>query len=75
MAAHEALLEKTPSTGAKIDIVLAIIRIQMFFDDKYSVQKNIERAHKYGSTLPLYEASRMLTDAKACRERWRLGPP
>lgn len=47
MTAYEELLEKTASTGAKIDIVLSIIRLQMFFDDKHGVQKNIERAQKY----------------------------
>ena len=40
--AYEELLEKTASTGAKIDIVLSMIRLQMFFDDKHGVQKNIE---------------------------------
>jgi 26S proteasome regulatory subunit N7 len=40
-------LTKTASTGAKIDIVLAMIRMQMFFDDKHGVAKNIERAQRY----------------------------
>ncbi|KAI5818172.1 26S proteasome subunit RPN7-domain-containing protein [Pyronema omphalodes] len=44
LAAYEELLTKTASTGAKIDIVLAMIRIQMFFDDKHGVAKDIERA-------------------------------
>ncbi|KAF8533578.1 26S proteasome subunit RPN7-domain-containing protein [Trichophaea hybrida] len=46
LAAYEELLTKTASTGAKIDIVLAMIRIQMFFDDKHGVAKNIERAQR-----------------------------
>ncbi|KAF8434472.1 26S proteasome subunit RPN7-domain-containing protein [Terfezia claveryi] len=44
LASFEALYKKTPTLGAKIDIVLAIIRIYMFFDDKVGVTKNIERA-------------------------------
>ena len=47
MAAYEELFTKTPSTGAKIDIVLAMIRIQMFFDDKHGVKQNIDRAQRY----------------------------
>ncbi|KAF8252321.1 PCI-domain-containing protein [Wilcoxina mikolae CBS 423.85] len=46
LAAYEELLTKTASTGAKIDIVLAMIRMQMFFDDKHGVAKNIERAQR-----------------------------
>ncbi|KAI5800049.1 26S proteasome subunit RPN7-domain-containing protein [Geopyxis carbonaria] len=46
LAEYEELFLKTASTGAKIDIVLAMIRLQMFFDDKYGVERNIERAHR-----------------------------
>jgi len=46
LAAYEELFTKTPSTGAKIDIVLAMIRIQMFFDDKHGVKQNIDRAQR-----------------------------
>jgi len=33
--------------GAKIDIVLAIIRMEMFYDDKAGVKKSVERARRY----------------------------
>lgn len=42
--AFETLLEKTGILSTKIDIVLAIIRIALFFDDKLLVKKSIERA-------------------------------
>lgn len=44
MGAYEALLEKTGVLGTKIDLVLAITRIGMFFGDKLLVKKNVERA-------------------------------
>ena len=40
----EKLFEKTSILGTKIDIVLAIIRIGLFFDDKLMVKKNVDRA-------------------------------
>ncbi|KAK4549558.1 hypothetical protein LTR36_006555 [Oleoguttula mirabilis] len=40
----EKLLEKTGILGSKIDIMLAIIRIGLFFDDKLLVKKSVERA-------------------------------
>lgn len=42
----EKLLEKTGILGTKIDIVLAIIRIGMFFDDKVLVKKNVDRCQQ-----------------------------
>ncbi|KAF2716676.1 PCI-domain-containing protein [Polychaeton citri CBS 116435] len=42
--AFEQLLEKTSILGTKIDIVLAIIRIGLFFDDKNLVKKSVDRA-------------------------------
>ncbi|KAM3419430.1 hypothetical protein BST61_g5356 [Cercospora zeina] len=42
----EKLLEKTSILGTKIDIVLAIIRIGLFFDDKLLVKKNVDRAQQ-----------------------------
>ncbi|BCR92653.1 proteasome regulatory particle lid subunit RPN7 [Aspergillus chevalieri] len=42
---HEELLEKITLLGTKIDLVLAMIRIGIFFGDKVSVKKNIERAN------------------------------
>ncbi|KAF1809738.1 PCI-domain-containing protein [Eremomyces bilateralis CBS 781.70] len=44
VAAFEEVFEKTSILGTKIDIVLAIIRIGLFFGDKLLVKKNIERA-------------------------------
>jgi len=44
LSAFESLMEKTGILGTKIDIVLAIIRIAFFFDDKLLVKKNVERA-------------------------------
>lgn len=44
LAAFEALMEKTGILGVKIDIVLAIIRIGLFFDDKLLVKKSVDRA-------------------------------
>jgi len=43
---YEKLFEKTGILGSKIDIVLAIIRLGLFFDDKMLVKKNIERAQQ-----------------------------
>ena len=43
LAAYEALLEKTGILASKIDIVLALIRIGLFFDDKLLVKKSVER--------------------------------
>lgn len=40
----EKLIEKTGILGTKIDIVLAIIRIGLFFDDKLLVKKSVDRA-------------------------------
>lgn len=42
----EKLLEKTGILGTKIDIVLSIIRIGLFFDDKLLVKKNVDRAQQ-----------------------------
>ncbi len=44
MAAYEAVLEKTGILGTKIDLVLAIIRIGLFFGDRPFVKKQIDRA-------------------------------
>ncbi|KAL4753870.1 hypothetical protein BDW72DRAFT_3649 [Aspergillus terricola var. indicus] len=43
---HETLLEKTTFLGSKIDLVLAMIRIGLFFGDTLYVKKNIERAEE-----------------------------
>ena len=43
--AYEEVFEKTGILGTKIDIVLAIIRIGLFFGDKLFVKKNIDRAN------------------------------
>lgn len=44
LESFEALYEKTSILGTKIDIVLAIIRLCLFFDDKVLAKKSIDRA-------------------------------
>ncbi|KAF2860520.1 hypothetical protein K470DRAFT_257761 [Piedraia hortae CBS 480.64] len=44
--AFEKLLESTSILATKIDIVLAIIRIGLFFDDKLLVKANVQRAQQ-----------------------------
>ncbi|KAG0158190.1 hypothetical protein PDIDSM_5703 [Penicillium digitatum] len=41
---HEALLKKTGFLGTKIDLVMAMLRIGLFFGDLLFVNKTIERA-------------------------------
>lgn len=43
--AYEKVFEKTGPLGTKIDLVLAIIRIGLFFNDKLFVKKQVERAN------------------------------
>lgn len=42
--AYNAIFDKTGILGTKIDIVLAIIRIGLFFGDKILTKKSVERA-------------------------------
>ncbi|KAM0077854.1 proteasome regulatory particle subunit [Fusarium odoratissimum] len=44
IAAYESLSEKTGILGTKIDLVLAIIRMGLFYGDKPLVKKHVERA-------------------------------
>ncbi|KAL1960330.1 hypothetical protein VTO42DRAFT_8290 [Malbranchea cinnamomea] len=44
VAAYESLLENTGVLGTKIDIILAISRIGLFFGDRLFVKKSLERA-------------------------------
>lgn len=44
ISSYEAVFEKIGVLGTKIDLVLAIIRIGIFFGDKTGVKKNIDRA-------------------------------
>ncbi|PYI11314.1 proteasome regulatory particle subunit [Aspergillus sclerotiicarbonarius CBS 121057] len=44
---HEALLEKTTFLGTKIDLMLAMVRIGLFFGDTQFVKKSIERANTF----------------------------
>jgi 26S proteasome regulatory subunit N7 len=44
IASYEAIFEKTGILGTKIDLVLAIIRIALFFGDKVLAKKSIDRA-------------------------------
>ncbi|KAI9652241.1 MAG: hypothetical protein M1829_001807 [Trizodia sp. TS-e1964] len=44
IASYESIFEKTGVLGSKIDLVLAIIRIGIFYSDKLLVKKHIDRA-------------------------------
>src|SRR5690606_5056081 len=44
ISAYEDVFEKTGVLGSKIDIVLAIIRMALFYGDKPLAQKHVERA-------------------------------
>ncbi|KAL1903365.1 proteasome regulatory particle subunit [Sporothrix stenoceras] len=44
LAAYEAIFENTGILGAKIDVVLAMVRLGLFFGDKFLVKRLIERA-------------------------------
>lgn len=44
LSSYEAVFEKIGVLGTRIDLVLAIIRIGLFFGDKLLVKKNVERA-------------------------------
>lgn len=41
---YEGVFEKTSVLGTKIDIVLAMIRINLFYGDRVAAKKNIDRA-------------------------------
>jgi 26S proteasome regulatory subunit N7 len=45
VSSYEAVFEKTGVLGTKIDIVLAIIRVGLFFGDKVFVKKHVDRAN------------------------------
>ncbi|MCJ1411386.1 hypothetical protein MMC19_005475 [Ptychographa xylographoides] len=44
LSSYEAVFEKTGILGTKIDLVLAIIRVGLFFGDKLLVKKHVDRA-------------------------------
>ncbi|KAK3941670.1 putative 26S proteasome regulatory complex component [Diplogelasinospora grovesii] len=44
IAAYEDVFEKTGVLGTKIDLVLAIVRMGLFYGDKQLVRKHVERA-------------------------------
>ena len=44
LTTYEDVFEKTGVLGIKIDLVLAIIRINLFFGDRVAAKKNIDRA-------------------------------
>ncbi|MCJ1279673.1 hypothetical protein MMC21_007497 [Puttea exsequens] len=44
ISSYEAVFENTGVLGTKIDIVLAILRLQLFFGDRFGVKKNVDRA-------------------------------
>lgn len=45
LSALESVFEKTSILGTKIDLVFAIIRIGLFFNDKHLAKKTIDRAN------------------------------
>ncbi|CAM1502002.1 Fc.00g039860.m01.CDS01 [Cosmosporella sp. VM-42] len=70
IAAYEGVFEKTGILGTKIDLVLAIIRMGLFYGDKPLVKKHIERAKTLVETggdwdrrnrLKAYEGLHLLT--------------
>ena len=38
--------EKTPTLSNKIDLVVTVLRIGMFFEDDKRIRQSIERAHE-----------------------------
>ncbi|KAK4128498.1 PCI-domain-containing protein [Parathielavia appendiculata] len=70
IAAYEDVFEKTGILGIKIDLVLAIIRMGLFYGDKHLVKKHVERAKTLVETggdwdrrnrLKAYEGLSLLT--------------
>ncbi|KAF7547879.1 hypothetical protein G7046_g8873 [Stylonectria norvegica] len=70
ISAYESAFEKTGILGAKIDLVLAIIRMGLFYGDKPLVKKHVERAKTLVDTggdwdrrnrLKAYEGLHLLT--------------
>ncbi|KAM0377900.1 hypothetical protein ACHAO7_001388 [Fusarium culmorum] len=70
IATYESLFEKTGILGTKIDLVLAIIRMGLFYGDKPLVKKHVERAKGLVDTggdwdrrnrLKAYEGLHLLT--------------
>ncbi|KOS17373.1 putative 26S proteasome regulatory subunit rpn7 [Escovopsis weberi] len=70
IAEYESLLEKTGILGTKIDLILAIIRMGLFYGDKPLVKKQVERAKALVDTggdwdrrnrLKAYEGLHLLT--------------
>jgi 26S proteasome regulatory subunit N7 len=70
IAAYEDVFEKTGILGTKIDLVLAIIRMGLFYGDKHLVRKHVERAKTLVETggdwdrrnrLKAYEGLSLLT--------------
>jgi len=47
LPALEAALEKTAGVGARIDLVLAKIRLGMFYSDNSLIDGNIKTAQEY----------------------------
>lgn len=70
ISAYESIFEKTGILGTKIDLVLAIIRMGLFYGDKPLVKKHVERAKSLVDTggdwdrrnrLKAYEGLHLLT--------------
>lgn len=45
--AQKLALEKTPGLGARIDIVLTLVRIGFFFSDHQMITTNLVKAEEY----------------------------
>lgn len=45
--AQKLALEKTPGLGARIDIVLTLVRIGFFFADHEMITSNLTKAEEY----------------------------
>ena len=49
--AQKLALEKTPGLGSRIDIVLTLIRIGLFFGDHDMITQNLQQAEEYVTSL------------------------
>ena len=47
MEAQKLALEKTPGLGSRIDIVLTLIRIGLFFGDHEMITQNLQQAEEF----------------------------
>ena len=77
MEAQKLALEKTPGLGQRIDIVLTLIRLGLFFGNQDVITTNLAKAEEYVVLIIYFWAS--VVEAWICRfsqarrQRWRLG--